>query len=132
MTRTKEVYKIKDGFNPYIWQDYNELFYTIPVSSGHTSLDYDFKISKDDLVKLKSSDFHFYALNYILFYEIQSTFGTGHPTPRVYTKEEFEEMKNKILSCNEKELKDYILCFSKKKNHGETYFETFTGFSFPK
>ena len=126
MKRENEVYSLCRGYSPFIYKSETGLTYCFPVSSGHADMEFEFDISEKDLDVLKSSNFRFKALYYVLFNEAQSTFGTGHPNPRRYTAEEFEDAKNKVLYESEHELKIYIKEFSKKKNLAESYFQSFS------
>src|SRR5690554_531514 len=126
MKRENEVYSLNRGYSPFIYKRKSGLTYCFPVSSGHADMEFEFDISEQDLDVLKSSNFRFKALYYILFNEAQSTFGTGHPNPRRYTAEEFEDAKNKVLYESEHELKIYIKEFSKEKNLAESYFQSFS------
>lgn len=126
MKRENEVYSLNRGYSPFIYKSKSGLTYCFPVSSGHADMEFEFDISEQDLDVLKSSNFRFKALYYILFNEAQSTFGTGHPNPRRYTAEEFENAKNKVLYESEHELKIYIKEFSKEKNLAESYFQSFS------
>ncbi len=127
MKRENEVYSLNGGYSPFIYKSKTGgLTYCFPVSSGHADMTFEFDISEQDLDVLKSSNYRFKALYYILFNEAQSTFGTGHPNPRRYTAEEFEDAKNKVLYKSEHELKLYINEFSKEKNLAEEYFQTFS------
>lgn len=126
MKRDSEIYSLSKGYSPFIYKNESGFKYCFPVSSGHSDMDFDFAISEQDLGVLKSSDFRFKALYYILFHEAQSTFGTGHPNPRRYTAKEFEDAKNKVLYKPENELKSYIKDFSKEKNLAEEYFQYFS------
>lgn len=126
MKRENEVYSLSGGYSPFIYKSKTGLIYYFPVSSGHADMEFEFTISEQDLDVLKSSNYRFKALYYILFNEAQSTFGTGHPNPRRYTTEEFEDAKNKVLYKSERELELYIKEFSKKKNIAEDYFQSFS------
>ena len=127
MKRENEVYSLNGGYGPLIYKSKTGgLTYCFPVSSGHADMTFEFDISEQDLDVLKSSNYRFKALYYILFYEAQSTFGTGHPHPRRYTAEEFEDAKNKVLYKSEHELKLCIKDFSKKNNLAEEYFHLFS------
>ncbi|MCF8716415.1 hypothetical protein JM658_16425 [Joostella atrarenae] len=121
-----EVYRLKEGYNPFIYESETGLTYCFPVSSGHVDMSFEFDISEKDLEILKSSNYRFKALYFILFYEAQSTFGTGHSNPRRYTAEEFKNSKNKVLYQSENLLNDYIQGFTKKRNLSENYFESFS------
>ncbi len=125
MKRATEVYSLNGGYSPFIYKSNTGLTYCFPVSSGHADMDFEFKITEQDLDVLKSNNYKFKVLYYILFHEAQSTFGTGHPNPRKYTIEEFENTKNKVLYEPESELELYIKKFSKEKNLSEDYFQTF-------
>lgn len=126
MKRNSEVYSLSKGYSPIIYKSETGLIYCFPVSSGHADLTFEFDISEQDLDILKSSQFRFKALYYILFQEAQSTFGTGHPNPRRYTVAEFENAKNKVLYNSENDLQLYIKEFSKRWNLGENYFQYFS------
>ncbi|HKL41089.1 MAG TPA: hypothetical protein VJ962_00685 [Clostridia bacterium] len=126
MKRESEVYSLSGGYSPFIYKSKTGLTYCFPVSSGHADMSFEFDISEEDLLVLKSSDFRFKALYYILFNEAQSTFGTGHPKPRTYTAKEFEDTKNKVLCKSEHDLKVFIKEFSKEKNLAENYFQYFS------
>jgi len=126
MKRENEVYSLSGSYSPFIYKSKTGLIYCFFVSSGHADMEFEFDISEQDLNVLKSSSYRFRALYYILFNEAQSTFGTGHPNPRRYTAEEFEDAKNKVLYKSERELKLYIKKFSKEKNLAEDYFQTFS------
>jgi len=126
MKRESEVYSLSGGYSPFIYKSETGLTYCFPVTSGHVDMTFEFDISEEDLLVLKSSDFRFKALYYILFYEAQSTFGTGHPKPRKYTAKEFEDTKNKVLFKSEHDLKVFIKVFSKEKNLAEYYFQYFS------
>ncbi|MFY0604968.1 MAG: hypothetical protein JXQ93_13635 [Flavobacteriaceae bacterium] len=89
-------------------------------------MNFEFEITEQDLDILRSNDYKFKMLYYILFNEAQSTFGTGHPNPRQYTTEEFENTKNKVLYQSDSGLERFIKEFSKKKNLSEDYFQTFS------
>lgn len=130
MKRENEIFRLKDGFSPFIFKSETGLMYCFPVSSGHVDTSFEFDISEKDLDVLKSSDYRFKALYYMLFHEAQSTFGTGHPKPRRYTAEEFENTKNKALYKSEIELQLLIKTFSKEKNLGESYFQRFSDIVF--
>ena len=127
MKRENEIYSLCQGYSPFIYKTKTGLIYCFPVSSGHADMSFEFVISEEDLDILKSSDFKYKVLYYILFYEAQSTFGTGHPNPRKYTEEEFEVVKNLVLYRSEGELESYIKEFSKEKNKSEDYFQLFSG-----
>ena len=86
-------YCLSKGYSPFIYESMAGLAYCFPVSSGHSEIEFEFNISDKDLDILKSSKLRFKALYYIVFNEAQSTFGTGHPNPRKYTVEEFEDAK---------------------------------------
>ncbi|GAA4297201.1 hypothetical protein [Nibribacter koreensis] len=126
MKTNSEVYSLSKGYGPSIYKSETGLIYCFPVSSGHADLTFEFGISEQDLDILKSSQYRFKALFYILFQEAQSTFGTGHPNPRRYTVVEFENAKNKVLYNSEKDLQLYIKEFSKRWNLGENYFQYFS------
>lgn len=126
MKRESEVYSLSKGYSPFIYKSKTGLTYCFPVSSGHADMDFEFDISEQDLDVLKSSNFRFKALYYILFNEAQSTFGTGHPNPRRYTAEEFEDAKNRVLYKSEHDLMVFIKEFSKEKNLAENYFQYFS------
>jgi hypothetical protein len=126
MKRNSEVYSLSKGYSPFIYKSENGLTYCFPVSSGHADLIFEFVISEHDLDILKSNQFRFKALYYVLFNEAQSTFGTGHPNPRQYSTEEFDSAKNKVLYQSENDLKLYIKEFSKQKNLAEDYFQSFS------
>lgn len=126
MARENEVYSLSKGYSPFISKNKNGFTYCFPVSSGHADTSLEFDISEQDLNILKSSEFRFKAFYFVLFYEAQSTFGTGHPNPRIYTDEEFESAKNKVLYQSENELKFYIHEFSKQRNFSEDYFQIFS------
>ena len=126
MNRNSEVYSLNKGYSPFIYESEAGLTYCFPVSSGHADLTFEFFISQQDLDVLKSSQFRFKALYYVLFNEAQSTFGTGHPNPRTYTAKEFDNIKNKVLYKSENELESYIKEFSKQKNLAENYFQLFS------
>ena len=126
MKRESEVYSLRGGYSPFIYKSKTGLTYCFPVSSGHADMEFEFDISEQDLDVLKSSNFKFKALYYILFNEAQSTFGTGHPNPRRYTAEEFEDVKNRLLYKSEHDLMVYIKAFSKEKNLAENYFQYFS------
>ena len=126
MKRESEVYSLSKGYSPFIYKSKTGLTYCFPVSSGHADMDFEFDISEQDLDVLKSSSFRFKALYYILFNEAQSTFGTGHPNPRRYTAEEFEDAKNRVLYKSEHDLMVFIKEFSKEKSLAENYFQYFS------
>jgi len=126
MKKATEVYSLTSGYSPSIYKSKTGLTYCFPVSSGHADLEFEFEISEQDLDVLKSSDYKFKGLYYILFNEAQATFGTGHPNPRRYTVEEFEETKNKVLNKTESELKLFIKEFSRENNLSEDYFQSFS------
>jgi len=126
MKRENEVYRLTKGYSPFIYKSETGLTYCFPVSSGHVDMTFEFNISEPDLEVLKSSDLRFKALYYILFHEAQSTFGTGHPKPRRYTAQEFEDTKNKVLYKSEFDLQLFIKEFSKDKNLAESYFQMFS------
>lgn len=126
MKRASEVYSLAGGYSPFVYKSKNGLIYTFPVSSGHADMDFEFEITEQDLDILRSNDYKFKMLYYILFNEAQSTFGTGHPNPRKYTIEEFENTKNKVLYQSDIELERFIKEFSKEKNLSEDYFQTFS------
>lgn len=126
MKKENEVYSLKGGYSPFIYKSKTGLTYCFPVASGHVDMTFEFDISELDLDVLKSSDCRFKALYYILFHEAQSTFGTGHPKPRRYTANEFEDTKNKVLYKSEFDLQLYIKEFSKGKNLAESYFQMFS------
>ncbi|MCG8409958.1 MAG: hypothetical protein MI739_01600 [Bacteroidales bacterium] len=126
MKRESEVYSLSGGYSPFIYKSKTGLIYCFPVSSGHADMEFEFDISEQDLDVLKSSNFRFKALYYILFNEAQSTFGTGHPNPRRYTAEEFEDAKNRVLYKSEQDLMVFIKAFSKEKNLAEDYFQYFS------
>ena len=126
MKRDNEVYSLGNGYSPFVYNSENSLKYCFPVSSGHADLSFAFDISEQDLEVLKSSLFRFKALYFLLFYEAQSTFGTGHPNPRKYTAAEFETCKNKVLYQSEKWLASYITEFSKNRNLAESHFVSFS------
>ena len=132
MKRENEVYSLNRGYSPFIYKSNSGLTYCFPVSSGHADMKFEFEISEQDLDVLKSSDYKFRVLYYILFNEAQATFGTGHPNPRRYTTEEFEDAKNKVLYKSESELELYIKEFSKKKNLSKDYFQSFSSNVFQK
>ena len=127
MKRENEVYSLNRGYSPFIYKsDTGGFIYCFPVSSGHVDITFEFDISEQDLDVLKSSNYRFMALYYTLFYEAQSTFGSGHPNPRRYTAEEFDDAKNKVLYKAEDELKLYIKQFSRAKNFADEYFQMFS------
>ena len=126
MKRENEVYSLSRGYSPFIYKSETALTYCFPVSSGHADMEFEFDISEKDLDVLKSSNFRFKALYYVLFNEAQSTFGTGHPNPRRYTAEEFQDAKNKVLYKSEHDLIVFIKEFSKEKNLAENYFQYFS------
>lgn len=132
MKRENEVYCLTRNYSPFIYKNKKDLMYYFPVESGHASISLEFQISEQDLKILMSSDFRFKAFYYILFYEAQSTFGTGHRNPRKYTTEEFESAKTKVLYQSENDLKLYITEFSKQRNLAENYFESFSKIVFEK
>lgn len=125
MKKNSKIYSLGKGYSPFIYKNETGLIYSFPVTSGHVDLTFEFTISAQDLDILKSHEFRFKILYFVVFHEAQSTFGTGHPKPRKYTSEEFENTKNKVLYTSETELKSYIKQFSKDKNLGEKYFDTF-------
>jgi len=126
MKKNSEVYSLKEGYSPFIYKSETGLKYCFPVSSGHADLTFEFDISEQDLDVLKSSQFRFKALYYVLFNEAQSTFGTGHLNPRTYTVEEFENAKNKVLYQSENWLVLYLKEFSKNRNLADDYFQSFS------
>jgi hypothetical protein len=126
MKRENEIYSLNKGYSPFVYKSTNGLTYCFPVSSGHAEMEFEFEISEKDLNILKTSVFRFKALYYMLFNEAQSSFGTGHPKPRRYTYEEFEEVKQKVLYESENELKLHIKEFSRAKNLAENYFDLFS------
>lgn len=126
MERENKIYSLNGCYSPSIEKSKTGLKYCFFVSSGHVDKVFEFEISKQDLEVLKSSNYKFKVLYYILFYEAQSTFGTGHSFPRRYTIEEFEDSKNKILYRSESELEFYTKEFSKEKNLAEDYFQSFS------
>lgn len=126
MKRAKVLYSMCEGYSPFIYKSETGLIYCFPVSSGHVDKEFEFEISERDLDVLRSSNYRFKVLYYILFNEAQSTFGTGHPGPWRYTTKEFEITKNKVLYKPESELVLYIKTFSKKHNLSEGYFQSFS------
>ena len=132
MKRNSEVYSLSKGYSPFIYKNKTGLKYYFPVSSGHADLSFEFDITEQDLDVLKSSQFRFKALYYVIYQEAQSTFGTGHPNPRQYTVEEFEDAKNKVLYKSENDLQLYIKEFSERWNLGESYFKKFSNNVFQK
>jgi len=126
MKKENEVYRLTKGYSPVIYKSETGLTYSFPVSSGHLDMSFEFDISELDLDVLKSSNYRFQVLYYILFHEAQSTFWTGHPKPRRYTAEEFEETKNKVLYKSEGDLQLFIKKFSKENNLAERYFQMFS------
>lgn len=126
MKKENEVYSLKGGYSPFIYKSEIGLKYCFPVTSGHVDLSFEFDISELDLEVLKSSDYRFKVLYYILFHEAQSTFGTGHPKPRTYTADEFEDTKNKVLYKSDFDLQLFIKEFSKDNNLAESYFQMFS------
>lgn len=126
MKRENEIYSLNRGYSPFVYKSPTGFTYCFPVSSGHADMEFEFDISEQDLNVLQSSIFRFKALYYILFNEAQSTFGTGHPNPRRYTYEEFEDAKNNVLYKSENELKELIKEFSREKNLAENYFDSFS------
>ncbi len=126
MERKNKVYCLKEGYSPFIYKNENSLVYCFPVSSGHADSTFEFVITESNLEDLKSNEYRFKALYFLLFFEAQSTFGTGNKNPRKYSKEEFEMCKNLVLSKPEKDLGLYIKKFSNRMNLAEDYFETFS------
>ncbi|MEK8179539.1 hypothetical protein WMW71_04220 [Flavobacterium buctense] len=126
MKKESEVYRLKEGYSPFIYKSETGLTYSFPVASGHVDRTFEFVISELDLDAIKSSAYRFKALYYILFHEAQSTFGTGHPKPRTYTAKEFEEVKNKVLYISEFDLQLYINEFSEGNNLADCYFQMFS------
>lgn len=126
MKKEHEVYSLKGSYSPFIYKSENGLIYCFPVTSGHVDKTFEFDISELDVEVLKSSDYRFKALYFILFHEAQSTFGTGHPKPRTYTADEFKDTKNKVLYISESDLQLYINEFSKDNNLAESYFQMFS------
>lgn len=126
MKRENEVLSLNRGYSPFVYKSATGFSYCFPVASGHADMEFEFDISEQDLDLLKSSVFRFKALYYLLFYEAQATFGTGHSNPRKYTKEEFEKMKNIVLHNSEIELTVHIQEFSRERNLGENYFDYFS------
>lgn len=125
MKREDIVYRLKEGYAPYIYKNENSFIYCFPVSSGHIDLTFEFAISKTDLEHLRENEYRFKILYFLLFYEAQSTFGIGNKNPREYTKDGFETCKRIALTKSEKDLELYIKEFSKTKNLAEDYYETF-------
>lgn len=125
MKREDIVYRMKEGYTPYIYKNENFFIYCFPVSSGHIDLTFKFAISKTDLEHLRENEYRFKILYFLLFFEAQSTFGTGNKNPREYTKDEFETCMNIALTKSEKDLELYVKEFSKRNNLAEDYYETF-------
>lgn len=125
MKREDKVYCLKEGYSPYIYKNDKSFIYCFPVSSGHIDLTFEFVISKSDLECLKENQYRFKILYFLLFFEAQSTFGTGNENPREYRKDEFETCKNIVLTKSEKDLYLYIKEFSNKMNLAENYFTKF-------
>ncbi|MBD0822717.1 hypothetical protein [Aestuariibaculum marinum] len=123
MKRNSEVYSLNKGYSSFIYKSETGLMYSFPVSSGFIDLSFEFAITEHDLNVLKSNNYKFKVLYYVVFYEAQSTFGMRHTTPRKYTAKEFEIAKNKVLYQYEPELKLYVKEFSKRRNLGEDYFQ---------
>jgi hypothetical protein len=126
MKRENIVYYLKEGYSPFIYKNKNSLVYCFPVSSGHVDLTFEFVISESNLEVLKSDEYRFKVLYFLLFFEAQATFGTGHKSPSKFSKEEFEMCKNKALKKSKKDLELYIKEFSNSMNLAEDYFETFS------
>lgn len=126
MKRENKVYCLKEGYSPYIYKNEKSFIYCFPVSSGHIDLTFEFVISKDDLECLNANEYRFKILYFLLFFEAQSTFGTGNESPRKYRKDEFETCKNIALTKSERDLELYVKEFSNKKNLAEDYFKTFS------
>lgn len=126
MKRENEVFSLNRGYSPFVYKSNTGLTYCFPVTSGHVDMGFDFEISEQDLDVLKSSVFRFKALYFILFYEAQSTFGTGNSNPRKFSFEEFKDLKNKVLYETETEVKLHIQACSRKYNLAENYFDSFS------
>ncbi len=125
MSRQNEIYSLGEGYQPFIYKNESHLFYCFPVSSGHAELLFEFRISGEDLDTLKSSLFRFKLFYFVLFFEAQSTFGSGVKSSKKFTINEFEAVKKIVFDKPEDELKLFIKQFSKKKNLAENYFEWF-------
>ncbi|KQR91998.1 hypothetical protein ASG01_13450 [Chryseobacterium sp. Leaf180] len=132
MSRDNLIYSLSNGYSPYIRKDENGLKYCFPVSSGHVDKDFEFFITDEDLDILRSSDYRFKLFYLVLFFEAQSTFGTGNRNPRTYKIEEFEKAKAIVLYQSESELHKYLLKFCKKYNLGDHYFQSFSKSVFEK
>lgn len=130
MKKNNKIYSLGKGYSPFIYKNDTVLLYNFIVTSGHVDLTFEFTISEQDLDVLKSHEFRFKILYFIAFHEAQSTFGTGNPKPRKYTSEEFENTKNKVLYKSDLELKSYIKEFTKEKNLGDNYINTFFKIAF--
>lgn len=104
----KEIYRYSDGYYPRIYEDQGRLIYDIPVGSGAVSMSFEFIISEQDFQVLKSDAYRFKILNSILFKSIQDTFGIGHPKPRKFTQEEFDNKKKKVLYFSDSDLEEFI------------------------
>ncbi|MCM5663361.1 hypothetical protein [Galbibacter mesophilus] len=126
MKSDNQIFSLSTGYGPFISEGTTALLYCFPVTSGHIDKLFEFGISEIDFAILKSNNYKFKALYYILFHEIQSTFGTGHPSPRKYTNKEFEYVKNRVLHISNSELELYIKEFSRDKNLSEDYFQLFS------
>lgn len=122
----KTVYRISGGYSPFISENESGLLYCFPVSSGHVDIYLEFNISEKDLEVLRANIFRFKVLYFILFHEVQLTFGTGNPNPRKYTIQEFEIIKKKVLYHPENEVRLYLNRYAKNRNKGEYYFESFS------
>ena len=126
MSLNKKVYSLNEGYSPYVFQSETGLKYCFPVSSGIVDLSFEFDISDQDLDLLKSSDLKYKALYFILFHEAQSTFGSGHPSPRQYTFEEFRATKDQVLNKPDKELEKFVKEYSKRRRNNKEYFYRFS------
>ena len=122
----KEIYRYGDGCSPRIYQDSDNLIYEIPVDSGFASSLFGFQINQEDLDILMMNNDLFIIFFFVLFHEIQSTFGTGHPSPRKYRQDEFDELKKKILFSPREAALRYLDDYLLKRNFAPIYFENFT------
>ncbi|MCC2589655.1 hypothetical protein [Chryseobacterium sp. MFBS3-17] len=125
MKKEDKVYCLKEGYSPYIYKSEKSFIYCFPVSSGHIDLNFEFIISKADFECLKENQYRYKVLYFLLFFEAQSTFGTGTENPREFRKDEFETCKNIALTKSENDLALYIKEFSDKMNLSENYIKSF-------
>lgn len=125
MKQNQVIYRLKEGYNPMIFNKDNCFIYSFPVTSGHIDNTFEFQISKSTFDALVSNEYRFKLVYFILFHEAQKAFGTGNLKPRSFSIQEFEMYLNLVLTKSEIDLKKYCISYLYKSNFSEKYFDSF-------